>query len=165
MELSRWAPLAAILGLASVISACTGSASVDGGTATAALSPLATQGAGPTAPIVTAQSPDSAADPARLARLIIAAWLGVPEDKIMVVRTEEVEWPDASLGCPQEGQFYAQVIVPGYRITLEAGGVEYVVHTDLRGAAVVCGDDGAPLPEFPVTPGEIDDGQPWMPVE
>lgn len=37
----------------------------------------------------------------------------------------EEEYSDASLGCPQEGQGYAQVITRGYRFTLDYNGVTY----------------------------------------
>ncbi len=48
---------------------------------------------------------------------------------IAVVSAERVEWADASLGCPQSGQLYPQVITPGYRIVLEAEGQQYEFHT------------------------------------
>jgi hypothetical protein len=41
-----------------------------------------------------------------------------------------VEWPDASLGCPQPDMMYAQVITPGYQIVFDAGGQAVEVHTD-----------------------------------
>ncbi len=56
---------------------------------------------------------------------------------------EAVDWSDASLGCPEPGQVYAQVITPGYRVLLEAAGKEYEVHTDQIGrSAVICGPGG-----------------------
>jgi hypothetical protein len=44
--------------------------------------------------------------------------LGVPRARLRVVRVEERQWPDASLGCPQPGQMYAQVITPGYLLVI-----------------------------------------------
>ncbi|HET7009753.1 MAG TPA: hypothetical protein VFI11_03170 [Anaerolineales bacterium] len=99
------------------------------------------------------------------AQAIVAEWLDVPLEMVRVTSNEPVEWPDTSLGCPQAGVAYAQVIMPGYRIRLEAAGETYVVHTDAGGLTVICGEDGSPVePLFPVTPGSIDDGQPWLPV-
>jgi hypothetical protein len=63
---------------------------------------------------------------------------GVPADQITVDAVEPVEWPDASLGCPQEGMMYAQVITPGYLIVLSAQGQTYEYHADQRGNVVLC---------------------------
>lgn len=41
---------------------------------------------------------------------------------------EEVTWRDGSLGCPQPGMRYKQVLVNGYRIVLRHGGSEYPYH-------------------------------------
>ena len=67
-----------------------------------------------------------------------AARLGVPRDQLRVVQVQEREWSDASLGCPQPGQLYAQVITPGYLVTIEGAGRRVEVHTDTRGRAVIC---------------------------
>lgn len=48
---------------------------------------------------------------------------------------EAVNWPDASLGCPQPDMMYAQVVTPGQRIVLETGGQTYEYHSG--GANVV----------------------------
>jgi len=56
---------------------------------------------------------------------------------VKVKSIEAVDWPDASLGCPQPGMVYAQVITPGYKITLTAGGKDYVYHAG-RGIVVYC---------------------------
>ncbi len=99
------------------------------------------------------------------ARLILAGWLDLPPASVLVVSSEPVDWPDTALGCPEPGMAYAQVVTPGFRITLEADGETYLVHTDLTRQAVVCTQAGAPaFPVIPVTPGSLDDGQPWMPV-
>jgi hypothetical protein len=50
----------------------------------------------------------------------LANRLVIPTDEISFVETTEVEWPDSSLGCPQPGMDYLQVITPGYLIRLEA---------------------------------------------
>lgn len=63
---------------------------------------------------------------------------GLPTTEIKLVSMEAVNWSDASLGCPQEGFMYAQVITPGYLIIFEAGGQTYEYHTDQTGNAVLC---------------------------
>lgn len=71
--------------------------------------------------------------PVQLAVADLAQRTGVAADQIAVASLEEVTWPDTSLGNPQPGMFYAQVLTPGYRVTLEAAGQRYEYHTD-RGA-------------------------------
>lgn len=56
--------------------------------------------------------------------------LQVKKDEIRLLGVEKIDWPDTSLGCPKEGMFYAQVITPGYKITLEGRGKSYVYHSD-----------------------------------
>jgi hypothetical protein len=66
----------------------------------------------------------------------------VTADEIKVVSLEPVEWRDTSLGCPQEGMAYAQVITPGYVIVLEAGGQTYEFHTNTTNQVVPCFKEG-----------------------
>lgn len=92
--------------------------------------------------------------------------LALPLEDIEVVSALPVDWENAGLGCPFLGADYAQVITPGYQISLVALGITYTYHTDLTGLFVLCGPGDVPLlPVIPVTPGEIQDGIPWMPVD
>jgi hypothetical protein len=76
--------------------------------------------------------PLEAAEPVvELARIDLAQRLSIPVETIEVVRVEAVEWPDASLGCPEEGLAYAQVISPGFWIVLEVLGNPYTYHSGL----------------------------------
>ena len=68
-----------------------------------------------------------------------ATQLGVTPDQIEVVETERTEWPDASLGCPQPDQVYAQVVTPGFRVVVAAAGTQLEYHTDKQGNFVLCG--------------------------
>ncbi len=52
----------------------------------------------------------------------LAEHLGIDPGAISVVQVDEVTWSDASLGCPQPGRAYAQVVTDGLRILLEADG-------------------------------------------
>ncbi len=63
---------------------------------------------------------------------------GIPASEISLVSMEAVDWSDASLGCPQEGYMYAQVITPGFLIVLEAQSQPYEYHTDRTGNVVLC---------------------------
>jgi len=97
----------------------------------------------------------------------LAAQLGVSADEIHVISVEAILWPNAALGCPRPGKVYAQGAVSGFRIRLEAENKEYSYHTDRTGQFVSCPKEDPELqerPSIPVTPGEIDDGEPWVPV-
>ncbi len=87
-------------------------------------------------------SPDFSSEPAKkfieLARGDLAETLSVNADQITVLDTKEMTWPDSALGCPAPGEVYAQGQVPGYRIWLNAGNVEYIYHTDLNGRVILC---------------------------
>jgi hypothetical protein len=63
---------------------------------------------------------------------------GLAATAIRVVSVEEVEWSDTSLGCPEEGMMYAQVITPGYLIILEAEGQQYEYHADDEVTVTLC---------------------------
>ncbi len=81
--------------------------------------------------------PTPPTNPARAAAVdFLARELGFAVDQIAVVSSEAVDWPDASLGCPEPGVMYAQVVTPGYKFVLEAGGETYEVHTDEHGGNV-----------------------------
>lgn len=68
----------------------------------------------------------------------LASRLGVKENEISLVSVEAVTWNDTSLGCPEKGMMYVQVLTPGYRIILEAGGKQYDYRTDDRGYFKLC---------------------------
>jgi hypothetical protein len=85
----------------------------------------------PSSPPTPAPTPSTKppTGPAALAVSDLATRLGETEAEIEVVRQEEVTWPDASLGCPKPGMMYAQVLTPGLRIVLSAGGKQYEYHS------------------------------------
>jgi hypothetical protein len=94
---------------------------------------------------------------------------GMSADQVRVLEAMAVTWPDASLGCPQPDMAYAQVLSPGYWVLLEADGRQYPYHTDQDEQIILClgnsSDPESPRPLIPVNPDEIQDGQPWVPVE
>jgi hypothetical protein len=63
----------------------------------------------------------------------------VAESAVVVTQAERVTWSDASLGCPEPGQMYAQTMVDGFRVvaTTVAGSLTY--NTDGGGKVVNCG--------------------------
>ncbi|MFP3897543.1 MAG: hypothetical protein ACLFV5_12005, partial [Anaerolineales bacterium] len=58
----------------------------------------------------------------------LAGRMGVDVEEIEVQSVEETEFPDASLGVPEPGEMYAQVITPGYVIRLSIQGETYTYH-------------------------------------
>lgn len=68
----------------------------------------------------------------------LAARLKIAPENVQVVSVQAIDWPDTSLGCPQPGMFYAQVITPGYKISLSTGSQQAEYHADKRGRVVKC---------------------------
>ncbi len=79
----------------------------------------------------------------------LAARLGVPAEDVEVVEAAEMEWPDASLGCPAPGFSYAQVLTDGMKVTLQVGDTIYAYHGQSPDSLFLCGPNG------PVPPGEV----------
>ncbi len=79
-------------------------------------------------PNPTAQTDPAAESLLRLARADLAQRLGVSAGDVTVVSISARDFSDASMGVPQAGQMYAQVITPGYVIVLAVHGQEYTYH-------------------------------------
>lgn len=99
-------------------------------------SPVVQPAAAPANPGAFSVPGSEAALAAALANL--AQQTGIPADQITVQSIEATEWPDASLGCPQEGMMYAQVVTPGFLMVLTAQGQTYEYHTDQQATVVLC---------------------------
>ena len=54
--------------------------------------------------------------------------LSIPQEHIQVIEAKAVVWPNSSLGCPQPGMRYADMLVPGYLIRLKAQQTEFEYH-------------------------------------
>ncbi len=74
----------------------------------------------------------------------LSAATGLPASEITIVTAEAVVWPDAGLGCPDPDRQYAQVMVEGMRITLQAGKETADYHTEGLSRYVRC-EDGRPI--------------------
>ncbi|WP_155816515.1 hypothetical protein [Spirochaeta thermophila] len=79
------------------------------------------------------------AEAARRARWV-EAWAGERWGEGEVVRMEEVWWPDASMGWPREGVFYAQVITPGWRVWIRRRDMEIEVRIPANGGTPITRD-------------------------
>jgi hypothetical protein len=77
------------------------------------------------------------------AQSALAAYLEVEPETLTLTGGAAVEWPDSSLGCPQPGEAYMQVIMEGYQLVFtDATGSEYAVNTTQSGdPLIVCEED------------------------
>jgi hypothetical protein len=117
---------------AALLVACARPAEPPAATPLPEYSPLPTP---PVSPISPLPPPPLAADETAEAALLtlrteVAGQLGLTEQALTLISTEQVTWSDASLGCPQPDMAYAQVLTPGWRIVFaDAEGRQHSVHT------------------------------------
>jgi hypothetical protein len=91
--------------------------------------------------VTHSQRPDKGAEgghPTTDAVRDLARRTGVDPADIAVVSAEEVTWRDGSLGCPEPGMMYPQVLTNGSRVVLEADGRRYEYHAGGRRSAFLC---------------------------
>jgi len=59
----------------------------------------------------------------------VAKQLGAAPETLRMVHSQEMQWRNSSLGCPEKGMNYLQVIIPGWRIVFEdENGTQHDVH-------------------------------------
>ncbi|MBN2094403.1 MAG: hypothetical protein JW740_03505 [Candidatus Zambryskibacteria bacterium] len=112
--------------------------------------------------------PESTEQLINMAKADLAQRLRMTESEIQLSSVEEVDFPDTSLGVPETGKFYAEVITPGFIIKLEAQGQVYQYNTDRDDTVKIYTiNENTNLEDitFPVDYKQIDDGKPWMPVD
>lgn len=68
----------------------------------------------------------------------LAQRLGIEEDQIIVLEAKEVVWSNGSLGCPQPGMVYADVLTPGYLIRLSANNLVFEYHASRGTQLIYC---------------------------
>ena len=142
-KLSEFLPLMALAAAITLVAAACGGnddARTAGETATSA---PATESGAPTRQLSTPAVPADGTVPGEIetaARKLLADDLAVDAGDFRLESSESMQWSDASLGCPQEGMMYAQVITPGYRLVFDLAGASHVVHTNSDGSHMaVCG--------------------------
>ncbi len=87
--------------------------------------------------------PDARADAAvSAAREALRARLSVPASRIDLVDVAATRWNDSSLGCPEKGRVYAQVITDGHTVHLRVDDRTFDVRV-AGGRAVVCEGAGS----------------------
>jgi hypothetical protein len=84
---------------------------------------------------VPASAAGSDGQPQAVSRAIdfLAGELNLPAAGVVVVSFDYLAWPDRCLGVTVMGQMCAQGVTPGYKIILQAQGVQYELHTDDTG--------------------------------
>ena len=119
--------LAALLAISAA--ACTGGggASPSGVVAPSVAASDGTSGV-PTGDVPPAIVDNAIADAARRA--------GVDPSAVTVVTAEAHDWPNGALGCPQPDTMYTEVITPGYRVVVEAGGTAFDYRASSRSSDV-----------------------------
>jgi len=90
-----------------------------------------------------------------LSKKDLASRLGIDANKITLVKSTEMLWLDAAVGCPRPGAFYPSGRVPGFQIWLEVEGKEYIYNTDFNGTVILCPELNPDVPNLDTgsTPG------------
>lgn len=70
----------------------------------------------------------------RAALTALSEQLNLSVDKITLISTEAITWPDGCLGIVRMGVICTQAEVPGFKIILEADGQKYEFHTNQDGS-------------------------------
>src|SRR5262249_50856356 len=59
-------------------------------------------------------------------------------EQLVIVRAEAAVWSDGSLGCPEPGMEYAQTLVTGYWVVIDAAGQTYDFRVGRDGSFWLC---------------------------
>lgn len=70
--------------------------------------------------------------------------LNINVDQVKISAVEAVDWSNACLGVQKPGEMCAEVITPGFRITLETGDKSYEFHTNQDGSQIRMVDAPSP---------------------
>ena len=73
---------------------------------------------------------------------------GIAADAITVTAARTVNWGSSAIGCPREGMNYAQTIVPGILLLLEADDKLYRYHGRTGRKPFHCPDERAEAPAY-----------------
>lgn len=93
------------------------------------------------APLPTGEPIATSQIPAAVRRAVVAdaaKRFKVAESAVVLARAEQLTWSDGSLGCPEPGRLYTQMLVPGFRLAAITSAGEFTYHTDSHGNVVTC---------------------------
>ena len=85
--------------------------------------------------------------PERIVAAVIAdaaGRTGAAAPDITVLTATSVTWPNGALGCPQPGFAYTDMIVPGYRVVVEAAGTTLDYRIGAGGTPQLCENPPGP---------------------
>ena len=68
-----------------------------------------------------------------------------PTSAITIRSIESVTWNDGSLGCPEPDMMYTMAIVEGYRIVIDAAGMQLAYHTGRNQSFKYCANAAPPV--------------------
>lgn len=77
----------------------------------------------------------------------VVARTGVDVAAVRVIAEDAVTWRDSSIGCPQKGMEYMQVLTEGTRIIVEAAGQRFEYHRGGRRDLFYCAAPHPPVGE------------------
>jgi len=92
-------------------------------------------------PLTAGEPVSTALIPLEVRRAVVAdaaKRFNVAESAVVLTRAEQLTWSDGSLGCPEPGVMYTQMLVAGFRVVAKTSAGELTYHTDSRGNAVSC---------------------------
>lgn len=123
-------PGTVVLGIAIALIAAGCSAASPGGPSPESAAPSERPGTsiGPRPTFAPTSAPVTGEVPAAVMTAVLAdlsTKTGKDASTATVVTAEAVTWPDGSLGCPQPGVMYTQMVQPGYQVVLELDGTTY----------------------------------------
>ena len=75
--------------------------------------------------------------------------LNIATTQITLMEAKSVIWSNSSLGCPQPGMMYAEVLTPGYLIILSVSAKNYEYHTGKGSDIFLCENPTPPVEEMP----------------
>ena len=99
-------------------------------------------------PLPTGEPVATAQIPLAVRRAVVtdaAKRFNVAESAVVLARAEQLTWSDGSLGCPEAGHMYTQMLVAGFRVVAKTSAGELTYHTDSRGSVVSCRAGTRPL--------------------
>jgi hypothetical protein len=75
----------------------------------------------------------------------LAQRLSISASQINLVEARDVVWPNSSLGCPEKGMVYAEILTPGYLVVLESDGNTFEYHGGFGGDIIYCKNPTPPI--------------------
>ena len=76
----------------------------------------------------------------------LAGRLSIPVNEIILLDAKDVIWSNSSLGCPQPGMVYADILTPGYLILLNVNNKDYEYHAGKSSDVFLCENPTPPVP-------------------